>query len=413
MADQDLRALERAFAAGPTAAGRIELARALRNAGQVDRARELLVGGREDREVRRALFALTYELDRDPLPIAKAPAPLWSRPNFAYELVPTPEGLIAFGGGGAAFHDADTGEMTHRMQGDSAVGSPTQEGDLLLYPGREALLVYDLAKKKRVAKHAWPGPISSAALFPGGVLAACGGRLHLLDHQERTKPPTPRWSFALNDGQGFRAAPMDDVPPWEIAAGRGCSGVPSVDGDLVLASTLRDDLYAFDLATGALRWRVDGVHHAASDGAGVLASRRGHGPSLLGRDGAACCELAATCRPIVFGLGPNFILAGPTVTFSTLHTPRIAIFDRANGRVRAELGWIESPVLAVARDTIYVAANGTGKERRLIAFSPDGQERWSVRVSGPKAAIRSLVPAWGRLYMLFENCRGVCWAEPS
>ena len=196
----------------------------------------------------------------------------------------------------------------------------------------------------------------------------------------------------------------DGTTRWSTAVGSTVWGAPAVADGVVYAAQRSDRdpavsaaLHAFDLADGDRRWRVtlgDDPRFDPIDapvvGDGLVYLSTGTGP-LVARD-------AASGDPVWTFDPPGGVQGSPALANGVLYVGDLDgtfhALDARTGDTRwtATVGaWYGGPT--VAGDGVYAATfDGT-----LVAWRPDGTERWRVSVDPPVRT--SPVVADGRVYL--------------
>lgn len=428
MADDDLRRLERGANRGDPAAC-VALARALTRAGRRDDALVALRPAWRDRDARAELTnAPAWPRERGPdrtayldvRPIRTAPRLLWHLPDpgaMTWTCATSPIGgdlgLIAYRGRELRVDvlDPDTGTVRAstpieaRPHLDARMPRITLAGDVLLVHHDEG----DDRSTLRAIE-----PASGADLYRL-ELALEPGVPRLWELRGATPPGAaaslrlPRWlrhqcggytvqGHGLLVGMGGRPR-RGPSPSVRLE--------PAREVIHVWKATVRPEdrrHAAIDRATGAMRWKGEGLVIAHDDGGALLWHDREL--ALRRADGAIAWR-----RAFAGGSGEPLALAPEAVVVRERAWPHLLVLERATGQVVADLGPqhaggppYRDPVVVVARDVVYVAY-GDG---RLAALTLSGERLWSVSLHdlardlglrSPFASrLHSLVPATDRLF---------------
>ncbi len=440
MADDDLRALERAARGGDGVALE-RWTRALERAGA-------------DREpARRVAAGVAPEVDVGALPTWATPSgagarsrscdvePLHARPRLAWRCDAPPggsalirarprRGRCVFGGWTAVLVQHRSPRLARAV--DPLTGAPLWSVPVELREPRVVcgVLVSHEVRDPSTPAARWSDPPLEGLLVgrdvrTGQVLfsrpdvheaAVGGGLLVTLEH-----PPGPRfastsWAHRAYDWPDPRRAPSASAR-WTAACEdwRDRARRLWLVGGVVFVESYQAGVRALDVATGSLRWREAAADRllADDDRLVIAAGRlyddpRGQGTdwTLRGLDGQARWAGPADLVPLA--LAEDVVVARP-------RRPRRPGFDelvllrRDDGHVRARLERRarSSSVLAAARDVVYEAHMVEG----VTALATDGEPLWRVtwrELEAPRARPVGLLPLHRRLVVVLHDGAVVC-----
>ena len=142
--------------------------------------------------------------------------------------------------------DARTGAQLWRADDDCFRCSVASDGSLVYAAGKQGLRAFDVATGRVVWRAQGFADLSTASstVLGDGIVAVVSSKVN-----------GTVWSFFL---EGFRA--RDGKPLWHTSIGTADGfdpyAVPATDGRLLVFPSTDGNLYALDLATGHLRWKV-------------------------------------------------------------------------------------------------------------------------------------------------------------